>query len=89
QPGSSFKPYLYLTALATGRFHPNTLISAAGLCLGKDYCPHNYDDERAGKLPLISALAMSLNTAAIRLSIEVGEGQAPANSNWLMAKAGR
>ena len=89
QPGSSFKPYLYLTALATGRFKPSTLISAAGLCLGKDYCPHNYDDERAGKLPLVTALAMSLNTAAIRLSIEIGEGHAPANSNWLMAKAGR
>ena len=89
QPGSSFKPYLYLTAMATGRFKPSTLISAASLCLGKDYCPHNYDDERAGKLPLITALALSLNTAAIRLSIELGEGQAPANSNWLMAKAGR
>ena len=75
--------------MATGRFKPSTLISAAGLCLGKDYCPHNYDDERAGKLPLITALALSLNTAAIRLSIELGEGHAPANSNWLMAKAGR
>ena len=32
---------------------------------------------------------MSLNTAAIRLSIELGEGQAPENSNWLKAKAGR
>ncbi len=89
QPGSSFKPYVYLTALMTGRFKPSTLISAASLCLGRDYCPHNYADERAGKLPLITALALSLNTAAIRLSIEIGEGQAPANSNWLMAKAGR
>jgi len=89
QPGSSFKPYLYLTALMTGRFKPTTLISAASLCLGKDYCPHNYDDERAGNLPLITALAMSLNTAAIRLSIELGEGHAPENSSWLKAKAGR
>lgn len=89
QPGSSFKPYLYLTALATGRFKPSTLISGAGLCLGKDYCPHNYDDEHAGMLPLSTALALSLNTAAIRLSIEVGEGHAPANSPWLEAKVGR
>ena len=89
QPGSSFKPYVYLTALMTGRFKPNTMISGASLCLGKDYCPHNYNDETAGRLPLVTALAMSLNTVAIRLSIEIGEGDAPENSNWLKAKVGR
>ena len=85
QPGSSFKPYLYLTALMSGRFKPSSTISGAGLCLGKDYCPHNYDNETAGKLTLTSALAMSLNTAAIRLSIEIGDGPTP----WLKAKDGR
>ena len=74
QPGSSFKPYVYLTALMTGRFKPSSIISGASLCLGKDYCPHNYDNETAGRITLSSALAMSLNTAAIRLSIEIGDG---------------
>lgn len=85
QPGSSFKPYLYLTALMSGAFKPNSLISGAGICLGKDYCPHNFDNESAGKLTLTSALAMSLNTAAIRLSVEIGEGGIP----WTRAKSGR
>ena len=85
QPGSSFKPYLYLTALMSGKFKPSSVISGASLCLGKDYCPHNYDDETAGRLTLSSALAMSLNTAAIRLSIEIGDG----TTAWNKAKDGR
>ena len=85
QPGSSFKPYLYLTALMTGRFKPTSMISGASICLGKDYCPHNYNNETAGKITLTSALAMSLNTAAIRLSIEIGDG----TSLWTKAKNGR
>ncbi len=84
QPGSSFKPYVYLTAIMTGRFKPSTLISGASLCLG-NWCPHNYNDETAGKLPLITALAMSLNTVAVRLSIEIGDG----TTQWNKAKNGR
>ena len=84
QPGSSFKPYVYLTALMSGKFKPSTLISGASLCLG-NWCPHNYDDETAGKITLSSALAMSLNTAAVRLSIEIGDG----TTQWNKAKDGR
>ncbi len=84
QPGSSFKPYVYLTALMSGRFEPNTMISGASLCLG-NWCPHNYNDESAGRLPLATALAMSLNTVAVRLSIEIGDGTTP----WNKAKSGR
>ena len=84
QPGSSFKPYVYLTALMSGRFKPQTLISGASLCLGT-WCPHNYNDETAGKLPLVNALAMSLNTVAVRLSIEIGDG----TTTWNKAKNGR
>ena len=84
QPGSSFKPYVYLTALMSGRFKPNTLISGASLCLG-NWCPHNYNNESAGRIPLVNALAMSLNTVAVRLSIEIGDG----NSAWMKAKSGR
>ena len=84
QPGSSFKPYVYLTALMSGRFKPNTMISGASLCLG-NWCPHNYNDETAGRIPLITALAMSLNTVAVRLSIEIGDG----TNQWFKAKSGR
>lgn len=88
QPGSSFKPYVYLTALMTGRFRPDTPISGASLCLG-NWCPHNYKNESAGRLPLVSALAMSLNTVAVRLSIEIGDFVSPGASVWNKAKAGR
>jgi len=84
QPGSSFKPYVYLTALLTGRYKPSTPISGASLCLG-NWCPHNYNDETAGRIPLVTALAMSLNTVAVRLSIDIGDG----TTTWNKAKNGR
>ncbi len=84
QPGSSFKPYVYLTALMSGRFKPNTAISGAPLCLG-NWCPHNYNNESAGTIPLVRALMLSLNTVAVRLSIEVGDG----TTMWNKAKDGR
>ena len=84
QPGSSFKPYVYLTALMTGRFKPNTPISGAPLCLG-NWCPHNYNNESAGIIPLVRGLMESLNTVAVRLSIEIGDG----TTMWNKAKDGR
>ena len=71
--------------MMSGRFKPSSTISGASLCLGKDYCPRNYDNESAGNISLASALAMSLNTAAIRLSIEIGDG----TTAWNKAKDGR
>ena len=48
QPGSSFKVFVYLTALLTGKFHANTPVDASGICIG-DYCVHNYDGESGGR----------------------------------------
>ena len=59
QPGSSFKPFVYLTALMTGKFKPSTIVVDAPICLG-NWCPHNYKNTYAGRLPLIEALARSL-----------------------------
>ncbi len=88
QPGSSFKPFVYLTALMSGRFHPQTMISGASLCIG-NYCPHNYKNESAGQIPLVTALMKSLNTVAIRLSIEVGDAVPGASNTYSRAKSGR
>jgi len=85
QPGSSFKPFVYLTALLTGKYHPDSPIDASSVCIG-DYCVHNYAGESAGVLPLYSALAQSLNTAAIRLSIKIGEIYWPAKQSYHLAK---
>ena len=75
QPGSSFKPYVYLTALMTGKFKPTTIVTDRPTCIG-NYCVHNYSGGYAGSLPLAMALAKSLNTVAIQLSIAIGNGNA-------------
>jgi penicillin-binding protein 1A len=73
QPGSSFKPFVYLTALMTGKFKPSTIVEDSPVCIG-NWCPHNYKDTYAGRLPLANALARSLNTVAVKLSIAIGDG---------------
>ncbi|WP_374307737.1 transglycosylase domain-containing protein [Methylocella sp.] len=73
QPGSSFKPFVYLTALLTGKFKPSTIVVDAPICIG-NWCPHNYKNTYAGALPLSQALARSLNTVAVRLATAIGDG---------------
>lgn len=73
QPGSSFKPFVYVTALMTGKFKPSTIVVDAPVCIG-NWCPRNYKGTYAGRLPLVEALARSLNTVAVRLSIAIGNG---------------
>lgn len=73
QPGSSFKPFVYITALMTGKFKPSTIVVDGPICIG-NWCPHNYKNSYAGRLPLVEALARSLNTVAVRLAIAIGDG---------------
>ncbi len=74
QPGSSFKPYVYATALENG-FKPNTIVVDGPVCIG-NWCPHNYGNGYAGAMPLIQALTHSVNTIAVKLSIAIGKGNA-------------
>jgi penicillin-binding protein 1A len=85
QPGSSFKIFVYMTALLTGKFDAGTPIDASGVCIGH-YCVHNFRGESAGIIPLYRALAESLNTAAIRLSIKIGEAYWPPKQSYHLAK---
>jgi penicillin-binding protein 1A len=85
QPGSSFKPFVYLTAILTGKYHANTIIDGSPVCIG-DYCPHNFGGAQAGSLPLLSALEQSLNTVAIRLSIKIGEVYWPPKQSYHLAR---
>ena len=72
QPGSSFKPYVYATALMRG-FKPSSIVVDAPICIG-NWCPHNYGNSYRGSMTLIQALTHSINTIAVRLSISIGNG---------------
>jgi len=70
QPGSAFKLFVYLTALRNG-FSPEDSIDASGIDI-KGWEPENYGSARYGHLSLDEAFAKSVNTAAVRLAMEVG-----------------
>ncbi len=70
QPGSAFKPFVYLTAIEQG-LTPDTIRQDAPLDL-KGWKPENYSREYFGPVTLTQALAMSLNTVAVRVGLEVG-----------------
>lgn len=73
QPGSSFKPYVYLAAMLYAGRKPNSIVVDAPICIG-NWCPKNYGGGYAGSVPLSTALARSLNTVAVRLATEAGGG---------------
>lgn len=70
QPGSAFKPFVYLTAIEAG-LTPETIRQDAPIDV-KGWKPENYTHEYFGSVTLTQALAMSLNTVAIRVGLEVG-----------------
>jgi penicillin-binding protein 1A len=70
QPGSSFKPFVYLTALERG-MTPDTVRDDAPIQV-KGWRPENYSHQYMGPVTLTTALSHSLNTVAVRLTLEVG-----------------
>src|SRR5262245_6439387 len=70
QPGSAFKPFLYLTAIEQG-LTPETVREDKPIAI-KGWKPENYAREYYGPVTLTQALALSLNTVAVRLIQEVG-----------------
>jgi len=75
QPGSSFKPYVYAAALASGQFKPTTTVVDSPVCIGT-WCPRNYNNGYSGSMSLTQALTNSINTIAVKLSIALGNGNA-------------
>jgi penicillin-binding protein 1A len=70
QPGSAFKPFVYLAALESG-LSPATVREDAPVNV-KGWQPENYSRTYWGPVTLTQALALSLNTVAVRLGVEVG-----------------
>ena len=75
QPGSAFKPFVYYTAFASGRFTPETVVNDAPVRFreaGGFYSPKNYGGGFSGPVSLRSALMQSLNIPAVVLGRRVG-----------------
>ena len=70
QPGSAFKPFVYLAALEAG-LTPDSIREDGPLNV-KGWQPENYSREYFGPVTLTRALSLSLNTVAVRLGLEVG-----------------
>ncbi|RRI07673.1 penicillin-binding protein [Mesorhizobium tamadayense] len=70
QPGSAFKPFVYMAALEAGRT-PDSVRNDAPIRIGK-WTPDNYGGKYYGKVTLATALAKSLNSVAAQLTMEVG-----------------
>ena len=70
QPGSSFKPIVYLTALENG-WNPQDVILDAPIEDGK-YRPKNFGGDYYGEVTLETALMLSLNTVTFRLIKAIG-----------------
>ena len=77
QPGSSFKPFVYYTALASGNFSPGTIIDDAPISYripGGIYKPQNYGgkEDFGGKMSLSTSLIQSRNIPAVKIGKAVG-----------------
>lgn len=70
QPGSAFKPFVYLAALEAG-YRPDSIVQDLPLSVG-GWAPRNDNGEYLGPMPLRTALAKSVNSVAARLALDVG-----------------
>jgi penicillin-binding protein 1A len=74
QVGSSFKPYVYATAVEQGYTPFDTILDAPFTTIsgGQEYSPNNYDEKFEGRITLRRALAGSRNVPAVKLAEKIG-----------------
>jgi penicillin-binding protein 1B len=81
QPGSLFKPFVYLAGFALSqrasdsRFTPATVLDDSPLEMvvgGKPWAPHDYDEQYRGPVTARQALANSLNVPTVRVAQDIG-----------------
>ena len=70
QTGSSFKPYVYTTAIEDG-VKPDDVIVDGPVSFGS-YTPHNYENDYKGAMTIVNAFAESRNIPALKLAARVG-----------------
>ena len=81
QPGSAFKPFVYMTAMEHD-MTPDTIMEDKKVEYG-GWSPHNADNSYQGRMPLWKALALSVNTVAVQLADKVGPSNVIANAKKL------
>lgn len=70
QPGSAFKPVVYLVALENGMM-PDTYVNDSPFAIG-DYNPKNYNERYYGDITLATAFAKSVNSVPLKLTETYG-----------------
>lgn len=71
QPGSAFKPFIYLTALENG-FTPSDIIEDSPITFENGWSPKNYEKEFRGPVTLREAFEQSINVVGVKLLEQVG-----------------
>lgn len=74
--GSLVKPFIYLTAIETGRYNAATVVQDAPIAIklanGTVWRPENFTRQTYGPVPVVHALAESLNLATVGVGMDVG-----------------
>jgi penicillin-binding protein 1A len=87
QPGSAFKPFVWLSALEKGMTPDDTVLDAP-LRIG-NWSPTNFEHRYFGDISLEEALAQSINTASVRLLLHAGGAKAVAATAARLGIAGK
>ena len=70
QPGSAFKPFVYLAGLESG-LAPGDILFDESVAIG-DWRPSNFDRRYQGPVTVLAALARSINTVAVKIAEKAG-----------------
>lgn len=74
QPGSAFKPFVYLTAFAN-KVTPFDILSNTAKDFGGGWTPKNYGGTSGGSVTVMEALVKSMNIPTVYLADQVGMGK--------------
>jgi 1A family penicillin-binding protein len=75
QPGSSFKPFVYYTAFASGKYSPNSIVNDSPVSYRDGdgyYSPQNYGGSFSGAVTIRKAIEFSMNVPAVKIGQAVG-----------------
>ena len=86
QPGSSFKPIVYGTAMREGLINGRSVVVDRPICLG-NWCPQNYGRSFSGSTTVTSALVRSINSIPVILTQQMGRGDSRIGRQKIIATA--